>query len=405
MGLFGLRTKPRTLAIASLADRRLKAAAELIDERLRDKFDDQVSEKNLKTALEQLNRSDHGVFRDLSPYEIQLLRDALIPSGDAARPTLADFLRDDAPPKARGPFATALETRAILDPEVRSCAEVVARNFGEGETQVNLSELRMAQEALARGELPPGAQGVAALNADNLAQIELFLMTGKGGLVTHEGVSIAGHHFKEAFPLPGNPGDADVLASYDRFFESSGYDLIFIQGPPKADAEHPQLYVVLHESGDLPVRVGMPVQLGAEGRYQDLGQVVAVHDVANSVQEATWGFWSDVALGLVKNIRGRLGTDLDTRLESAAARAASGLGGNDVDKKGTLNMTGMLAAGALGAGLGAAVSTVAFPLTTAVGASVTGFNLLDAHKNRYGRDKSAIFHAMGVGVNLDQPIR
>ena len=71
--------------------------------------------------------------------------------------------------------------------------------------------------------------------------LELFLMTGKGGLVTHEGVAIGGHRFREAFPLAGDPDNPDVIKHYDAFFESCGYDLIFIKGPKPAGDELPQV--------------------------------------------------------------------------------------------------------------------------------------------------------------------
>lgn len=390
----------KSFMIHEVKDRRLKAAAELIDGRFGTRHNDWVSEKSIQQATQQLQKSDHGVFKDLSAYEIQILKDALLPA-DESRPTLRDFLRAEAP-KPKGPFATAMETRAILDPSVRACAEAVAHNFGTGVTQINLSELREAQDAIAKGQVPDSIRDVPEFNLDNLAELELFLMTGKGGLVTQEGVTIGGQRFSEAFPLPGDPSDTAVIQKYGDFFDGCGYDLIFIEGP--ARDPHPQLYVVLNESGELKVKKNMSVQLGTEGAYQDLGRVIDTADVNNSLLESTVGFWGDVAKGLVKTIRGKLGKNLDTRVENAASNAADSMSKNG--GAGSNNaMTSMLAAGAVGAGVGAALTTWMLPATAATVGAVSGFNIYDATMNRRRRDKSMIYHAMGVGVNQERPIR
>lgn len=389
----------KSFMIQEIKDRRLKAAAELIDGHLGNRHDDSVSDKCIQQATKQLQKADHGVFRELSAYEIQILKDALLPSDDD-RPTLNDFLREDSA-KPKGPFATAMETRAILDPDIRLCAETVAQNFGSGVTQINLSELREAQDAIAQNQLPDSIRGVAQFNAENLAELELFLMTGKGGLVTQEGVTIGGQRFREAFPLPGDPSDAKTIQKYGDFFEGCGYDLIFIEGPAKDP--HSQLYVVLNETGELKVKKNMSVQLGAEGAYQDLGRVIDTADVNNSLFESTVGFWGDVAKGLVKSIRGKLGKHLDTHVESAASNAAGSMTTGDAGSN--TAMTSMLAAGAVGAGVGAALTTWMLPATAVTVGAVSGFNVYDAAMNRRRRDKSLIYHAMGVGVNQERPIR
>lgn len=400
MPLFRPGAPPKSFTIHEVKDRRLKAAAELIDGHFGSRHNDWVSEKSIERAAQQLERPDYGVFKNLSDYEIQILKDALLPASDG-RPTLSDFLKEDAP-KPKGPFATAMETRAILDDDIRRCAEGVAHNFGEGVTQINLTELREAQDSIAQGKIPADLVDVKEFNADNLAELELFLMTGKGGLVTQEGVNIGGHRFREAFPLPGDPKDAATIQKYGDFFEGCGYDLIFIEGPAKDP--HPQLYVVLNEAGELSVKKNMSVQLGTDGAYQDLGRVIDTSDVNNSLLESTVGFWGDVAKGLVKSIRGKLGKHLDTRVESAANNAATSMSTPGTTAPNGA-MTSMLAAGAVGAGVGAAMTTWMLPATAATVGAVSGFNVYDAAMNRRRRDKSLIYHAMGVGVNQGTPIR
>jgi hypothetical protein len=405
MGLFGIGGgNAKSFQVRDLADRRLKAAAELIDDALGTEHDDKLTDKDLKKAAAQLQKADHGAFKGLGDYEIQLLKDALLPQDGTQGRMLTDFLAEEQV-KPVGPFATAIETKAILDPEVRVAAETVAKNFGTGEEQVNLTELRQAMGALRDGKLPDGAN-VPQVNEQTLGDLELFLMTGKGGLVTHEGVAIGGSRFKEAFPLSGDPDSPEVIQHYDKFFESCGYDLVFIKGPKPPGEEKAQLYVVLNESGALQVKAGMQVQMGQDGDYQDLGKVVATHDISNSFGEATWGFWGDVASGLVKGIRGKLGKNLDTQLEVAASGAAAGMTTvQPADKKADGTMTTVLAAGTLGAVGGAVASSFVAPAAIALGVSVSGFNLIDAYKNRLGRDKSLIFHAMGVGVNQERHVR
>lgn len=395
---------------------RQRTAAEIVDRFFGHRHDYVVTKKDLNKVRKALASLDggqpaqhaglhaptaKGPLAQLTQFERQVLRDHV--------DELEQFL---APPQATDvDFCTSLATQAILNDDIRRCAEFIAKNFGEGEAEVNLSELTEAIAALAAAKANGGAltdrlenaEGARSFTQENVDRLEAFMKTGLGGLVTHDHVSINGVRFKAAYPLPAEP-NADAIKQFEERFKDTGFDRIYIKG------NDGRLYVVLNESGSLRIRAGMRVQLGPEGSRRDSGQVLFVHDVNNSIREATIGFWGGLASRLVRSMQGKLNEDLDSQVNKVATDAAAG-GASESTEAADKSIVPYLAVGGVLAGGGAIGAAALFnpAVLAAIGGgavlAITGFNVFDAIHAKRSQDLSMIYHAMGVTVNRSENIK
>ncbi len=407
-----------------VADHRHRAAAEIIDERVGKKRDHEVTAKDLNKAERLLTKHNEAVAAgtpDKSPLamgravageiggpsEADLLTEAL--------PHLKSYLHTEAETRRRGPFATTVRVGAIRDPEVAKCAAFIAACFGSGADELNLSELgaaRVAFEASKRGSLDPklaekmdATTNRGALTEDHLAELELFFNHGKGGLVSHGPISINGRPYHDVFAVPTTPNVPEVkddktaaalIEEYEQRLGDCGYDRIYVH------TDDNRILVALNESGALDrVHPKDRIQLGTSGNYVDSARVARVVDVANSMHEATLGFWRKVIGKAVGAIRGKILANLDRDINSGTSKVADAKKAEASDKVDIKEL-------AVGAGVVASMGAAFFNIPGAVmvaagtGGVVTAMNVIDYVAT--GHDLSAVYHAAGVTLNRDERI-
>ena len=383
-----------------IKNRSLRATAELIDENIGKKQDHKVTSSDLAKTKELLkeydadsaaNRAVSGPLTALSPFELNQVRKNL--------PMLSDFIQGPSV-KEKPAFATSVLISAIQDDAVRESAQKLASNFGKGDQELNLTELRQAKKAIKEQTLngAPLPESLKGINQEHIDEIELFLMTGKGGLVSHGEVRIDGKIFDDAYPLKGDPSSKAVIEGYEEQFKHLGYDRIYIKDSDK------QLYVVLNKSGKLRIQPQMRVQMGLEGHYEDSGTVVGVYDINNSFGEATWSFWGDCIQRFASSLRDKLGADINDGLKQVSETTAKDINGKNSGKG--IDMKDLLVLGGVTASVGAAAFNipVAMGILGGSGLAMTGINIVDYLRSRHHLDKSPVYHAMGVTLNREPPV-
>lgn len=318
------------------------------------------------------------------------------------------------------PFCTALAPGAIPNPVYRRCAEIAGKLGDNRNGDLGVSGLMAAIDALdrqRRGEpLPPKVAEVlaeelktdadrAAFTEINLERLRLFMETGLGRLLHAGPVIINGRPFDEVHRLPIVSQDPNVLAKaladYEERFANCGYDRIYIID------EDNQLLVALNPSGSLgniAARMRAQVTDPVTGAFDRSGTVLPPADIYNSLYEGTLGFWADLPSNVTNLVRKFTGDSMSDRVKKA------------VGDIGNVPLPLKLENGPgtnpwwLAGGVGAAFGTVALTMPTlagillALGLAATAINVGVATNNIVRRDKTAIYHAVGVTVARPGPI-
>lgn len=415
MGLFGLFKAKPFVVTTELSDPQLRAAAELIDDRVGKQGDRIVTSKDIEKTRAMLKKHDEYVAKgknEKSPLASMMLTE--IDVVRTAIDRLEAALHGEKPKVGNRPFCTSLSVDTIHDKAAKKTAAFLAANFGNGAAQLNLKEVddvRELLEARASGAtLTPAQQALATkLDAATAAgefsvaafhNIELFMFTGKGGLVQHGPVYITGKKFDDVYKLPVPEGFdwkdtkkvSDLLDDYERRFKECGFDRIYV----KSDAG--ELFVALNPKGRLKrVADDYRAQFKDDGALKDSGDVLRAVDVDNSFTEAVFGFWGKLVHRLVSSIRGRFTNDETSKAIKDAADKVS-----DAPKGEQLKQ--MLVAGSVVAGMG--VATINVPVAVGIAAvasvGVTAANVFEMA--RIGKDKLPVLNAAGITVNRDETI-
>jgi hypothetical protein len=240
--LWGLFQK-KFFATPEIHDTRLRVAAELVDSVEGKKGDRIVTERDLKNAKSALDAHDKAVSKkrwDQSP-----LKSLMVPEIEVMRaglPELNQFLHATKAEVPK-PFCTSLLVDALANDDTRDTAIAMINCFKPGTSELNLGQLldtkrvltdiartqpaalpfsdaiRAAAKAgpIDSSNFPTKSKSYTSLicdavtkgdiDPDEFTKLDLYMLTGKGGLATHP-VEILGTPF-EAYRIPV---DKNVIA-------------------------------------------------------------------------------------------------------------------------------------------------------------------------------------------------
>ena len=413
MSVFGLFKPKPFVATTEIADGEARAGAELIDDHVGKKKDGVVTKADLDKTRELLKKHDAFVKagkNEKSPLAALMLKE--IATVRASLDHLEAALHGPKPKVGNRVYCTSLRVDTIHDQGAMKTAKFLAANIGGGKAQLNLHEVDEVSGALdvrEHGGPPTPAQAAilakveaAIVSGDfdlkAFRNIELFMFTGKGGLVQHGPVYISGKPFHGVYKMPLPEGfdfsDAEktkaLLDGLEDDFKDTGYDRVYLKN------DKGELFVALNESGGISrVKKGFRAQFKDDGEYKDSGEVLRAVDVDNSVSEAIFGFWSKLAKKLVDGIKGRLTNDETGKaIRDVADKQEGSL------TKGE-NFRAMLLAGSAVASMGVATINLPAAAIVAVGAFTvsTGASLVAMAAT----DKSdlAVLNRAGVAVNRE----
>lgn len=422
-----------------LTEPRLRAAAEIIGERV-GRAGGQIRETDVARIAHILDTYETRVqtgdmprrWRGFGGVELALLREKI----DA----IASRLHRVTEPTP-SPFCVSFKPSAIAHAQTRRCAELVASLGSTGE--VTSHALSQAVAILDADELPdvlrtrlqdPNNREV--FTPENIQSLMIFQSTGKGGIAHGGPISINGTTFTEVHVLTHESIEPSQLGKLVQEIEeqinSSGYDRIYV-----TDTDG-RLLLALNESGSISnIRPKMRVRVDDPdtGEFRGSGKVVLVVDVNNSLREATLGFWLELPRKITSAIHRADGESIESRIQKVLAddktsksdTKKSDTPEEDINpektkkkKTGEASDSGRDKAEArdsgtanwcFASGLGATLGTMAFSAPAAFGAIaaiggiVTAVNIGEYARNYRKRDKSPVYHAIGVTMARPGPIR
>jgi hypothetical protein len=417
----------------------VRTAARLIEDRIGVfKHDDQLTEGDLNAAQKAIDkpfekRKRNGFqkaigvranpFENLALYDEGLIRDNL--------PKIREYLKPDLSDGRGTFFANAFYVKAIRDPQLRDLALIIASAAGKDvskpdamdQLQINKDDFDAVWMMHSEGKAPTPPQGMTpkrfaeVFTEENLGVIRRFILTGEEDLIILRNIKIDGKPFEQAFPIlevklpdpsavvtPEQKADLfDQLRRIDRRFEKAGQDRIYVRGPENT------LFVV-PSMGPMEVAMGMRMQPGNEETgWKDTGQVLGVFNAKNSVGEATYVMWGNMADGitkgtdkLIKTEEG-LQTEWNDPEESTAPTAPLTLSEKLMTTPGA-SQGAIFASLALGTGFVVDVKTTAL-LVGGVAALAQVSSLASAGRNLFRHQDNPFYHAAGVSLNRHEKIR
>jgi hypothetical protein len=415
--------KTNVIDTTRISDSFLRAAAELLDSAVDRKADRVVTTGDVdkfrgllaqhEQALAAGRPETSELSRTLGRKEIDVVVKNL--------PALDKLIEAQRQPAARTPFFTCLNIRAIAETRSRDCARALLDCLGDKGSELNIAEFLRAKHVLealqdgTEGELTAAdaalvdplrqAQKEGRIPEPAFDAIDIFFLSGKGGLVNSGPVCINGQEYPDAFRLPsgkdeGKPDDLNQCVDYyEKHFARSAYDRIYIKG---FDG---QLYVALNKKGALDsIQEGYRVQMCRDHHLTDSGEILRIVDINNSGREAVWGYWKRATLGLLDRVGRAFGKAADDRVDSAAKAIVNG----QIPEAGRTqkqDIATMLTAGGYLASLGigslvlpaAAVGLLAVPI------GFTGASIVDYATRKH--DLAPFYHAAGATVHHDEPLR
>lgn len=399
-------------------DAGLLSAAQTIDKHVGKKNDKSITADDLDGAQKLLEQHQHALqqgtpdkspLKDLHPVAVKQL--------EANLPALRKLLHGETAEKSKqaGPYCTSVGVEAIAHDDVKAAAAAIAKALdNNGGKELSLASFLDARDVLAGKQTDGGPAETAKIKAalqkaiddkvlspKAMETLDVFFLTGQGGLLNHGPIKISGKEFDDVYRLSGDAKDADkLIAHFESRFAECGYDRIYLKGGDGA------LYLALHEKGELKnVKEGFRVSMRNEHDSRSSGEVLATVDVANTWTEATVGIWKKTFVKWGDSIANLFKSKAEKQLDTAGGVIVDGaLGkGLSADQKKDLWKIGGAFAGLTAWGTLATVFTPA--LIGAAGAAVT---LTGVSAVRYAlseKSVTAIHHELGVAVNQTGPQR
>ncbi len=396
-----------------IRDPKLRAAAETVDKHTGTKNDREVTSSDLDDA-EQLIAKHKAALAAGTPNKSPLkdVHAVAIAQLEEALPELRKHLgQADTARGLAAPFCTSMGTAAIADDDVRACAAAIAKAL-DGKGELSLASFLDARDVFrgkATDDGPAATQKVkdllgplikdGTIDAERLDALDVFFLTGQGGIMSHGPIRISGRTFDDVYRLPKlDASDEKTIAAYEKRFADCGYDRLYIKG------DNGDVYLALHEKGEMSaVKDGYRVSMRNDLHQRDSGEVLAVVDVTNSWTEATIGVWKRTLTKVVDAAFGAVGIKADKRIEAAANGIADAVV-PEAEKTGKRDLATIAVAVTSVTAYSALLAAV--PIA-AVGVGVAALGLTGASVAKFAlqkQDKTSIFHALGIGVNRSEPV-